>query len=222
VGTLVEAARENSSLTPIALEAITFWMPTAEGWSLECTLTGTTEQDLAPLAAALPPGQAFDAATNEDSATRRLLLLDRFKEPAALASALPSSELAAGVLLRLQTLLDLGLYEDVLNQPEFPDSLGDDPRFVAAVDVALLALGRFDEAEKAGSQPEVWFEAIGRLTMVDSNLAPALARRFRQVWFSDLSDTDRERLAGIEKQLGIEILAMPEKDETEERVSKEG
>ncbi len=222
VGKLVEAAREDPSLTPIVLEAISFWMPTAEGWSLESTLTGAVEQDLALLAAALPPGEAFTAATNEDSATRRLLLLDRFKELEPLASALPRRELTAAVLLRLQTLLDLGLYEDVLNQSEFPDSLGDNPRFVAAVNVALLALGRFDEAEKAGSQPEVWFDALGRLTMVDSNLAPALARRFRQVWFSDLSDTDRERLTGIEKQLGIEILAMPEKEDAEARVSKEG
>lgn len=209
LGPLLDAAQRDPALTPIAIDAIERWNPSASGWRWARELAGASENDLTALADSLPPKEAIIAAGKEPSPAYRLMLLSRFQPPASDNAGISKADLTRALTLRTRSLLDLGRFEAALKEvDQSSDRVG--RRALEPIrGVALLTLGRVDDAVEAGASGREWLEALELLIASDSPLAAELLRSLDERKTVLLSEAEHLRFEKLRGELSVKEGAIP-------------
>lgn len=207
---LLTASEGTPSLLPFALDALIRHRPTAAGWIALSSISAISEAPLQTMARSLPPSEALAAAKREQTAARRLLLLERFAPAPANGGpaidsrdARPPSIQRSGWILRLSALLDDGQYNAVIADAGAPKSwmTPDERRRITGV--ALLCLARVDEAVAFEAGPEEWLDAASRLAGRDEIRLRTLLDAAPANIGDKLTEDQRRRLLELRAMAGI-------------------
>ncbi len=179
------------------------WSPTRVTWTQLTVIEGVTEQHLTRVADAMPPHETIATARIETSDARRIILLSRFSVERLRTETYAASVVVEGASLRMQTLLDLRRYEQILSERR-PGANGAEPPVFPhqhTVRVALLCLERIDEATSAQATAEEWIEAIERLSEPNPEAAGRLALALQSQDGLGLSTAQAAQLDSLQQSL---------------------
>lgn len=217
---ILDAARNDPGLFDIAVRAITAHRPTAAGFAAAMTLPAPSDQShragVLALAGAMPPSELIGAAgqIGKDAALREALLARLVADAEKTSDPAQAGAIAEGLALLAQTRLELGQPDAAIAALDAaPDGLLDPARVAAIRTVALLWLGRIDDAAALNAPASVWLDGLVR--SIDQPHAAALRDAITTRFADTLTDEQRARLDTLNKQLASKA---PDKAEEQAKV----
>jgi len=180
IGPLLEATTENPELLRFAIAGLSRFRVDRNGWAWLSEAPGVTSEALESFADLLTSDEAIEAARSEPSAEKRLTLLKRF-DPKSLNTQSEQGLnqiriMREGRGARLRTLLDLNQFDQVVKEARIaPETIDADARR-STFRVALLCLGKTEDASNGKATAQEWLDAVSRLAKVDQSKAIALAQ----------------------------------------------
>jgi hypothetical protein len=212
---ILDSARNDPGLFDIALRAITTHRATAAGFAAAMTLPAPSEQahraGLLALAGAMPPSELIGAAgqVSEDAALREAILARLVADAEKASDATQAGAIAECMALLAETRLEMGQPDAAIAALDAaPDGLLDPARVSAIRTVALLWLGRIDDAATLNAPASVWLDGLARA--IDQPHAAALRDAITTRFANTLTDEQRAQLDTLNKQLAAKEPAKAE------------